>query len=281
MTAMEKTKDVIRGMLVENTGRAMMDSGDYYGRHWQRNQGQDFEAMDGTSVSFSTWGKDEARQLEVNVTHNVYQWLLTKVERSGNAEKLQAIFDAMVEDEVDDRPWLQMMEIFANQHLPDQLQLEVTGIYGEGRPMTINTYNNEDLLSQTIQYVYFEIKEGDFEGTYALLQIHGGCDARGGYTRPKMFELTEELGLLDNARASILCENGDHRWYSDDGCNFYPEHEKLTSDRCKLTERGVVAIVVEPGNKVVVDEKGRVPIDPETKTGYCPLCASKLSGYFY
>ena len=32
-------------MLTENTGRALCDSGDYYGRHWQQNQGRDFEAQ--------------------------------------------------------------------------------------------------------------------------------------------------------------------------------------------------------------------------------------------
>jgi hypothetical protein len=48
-----------------------------------------------------------------------------------------------------------------------------------------NTYNGDCDLSQVLQGAWLEDAEGD---TYLLLQIHGGCDVRGGYTDAKLFK---------------------------------------------------------------------------------------------
>lgn len=112
-------------------------------------------------------------------------------------------------------------------------------------PMTVNTYNGEDLLSQTLQWTGFSLpQDGD---DYILLQIHGGADVRGGYTRPRVFRVgIDEHSILDNARGSIYCSNPECRlpppkpwtdpqgklhtyegnstnWSSDDGCNWYED----------------------------------------------------------
>jgi len=42
-----KTKEIIYKMLIENTGRALGDSGDAYGRAWERNQGKTIEDFEG------------------------------------------------------------------------------------------------------------------------------------------------------------------------------------------------------------------------------------------
>ena len=80
----------------------------------------------------------------------------------------------------------------------------IGGIYGDGEPITVNTYNHESLLSQTIQYTYWE----DEDGGHVLLQIHGGADVRGGYTRPVIFDVSDsasELAMFDDADAHIYC----------------------------------------------------------------------------
>lgn len=106
-----------------------------------------------------------------------------------------------------------------------QAQLECVG--GGNAPMVVNTYNGEDLLSQTLQYALWEMEDGD---EYILLQIHGGADVRGGYTRPRLFRAsTEDYSILDNARASIYCTNPECKdkygqstnWSTDDGCHWY------------------------------------------------------------
>jgi hypothetical protein len=190
-------------MLRENTGTHFLDSGgtpkhdkhgncvgsDHgYGRHWERNQHRDFENEPATILSF---------KYGIEVTHSVYHWLLERLEYD---DEMQDRFLEFVEDR-DDTYWLQDMEEF-----PEWLRErghEVTGLYGDGDPFTVNTYNGEDLLSQTLQYLYFEL-DGD---PYVLLQIHGGCDVRGGYTSPKAFRVLDDGAyLLCNADARIHCD---------------------------------------------------------------------------
>ena len=52
---------------------------------------------------------------------------------------------------------------------------------------SFNTYNYASALSQVLQGTYVSINGKD----YILLQIHGGCDVRGGYTDAKLFRLSD------------------------------------------------------------------------------------------
>lgn len=61
---------------------------------------------------------------------------------------------------------------------------------------TINTYNSDSDLSQILQYSWLTINDEQ----YLLLQIHGGCDARGGYTDAKLFKPTEEYYIHEYLR---------------------------------------------------------------------------------
>ena len=76
---------------------------------------------------------------------------------------------------------------------------KVTGLYGEGSPIEVNTYNGEDLLSQVIQFTLFRIDFTD----YVALQIHGGCDVRGGYTAPRIFEVNGD-GIAGTVAALVI-----------------------------------------------------------------------------
>jgi hypothetical protein len=54
------------------------------------------------------------------------------------------------------------------------------------------------------------------------LQIHGGCDVRGGYTKPRIFSLTDEYSIMRNADGCIQCtDNYNHEWSTDDAYNWY------------------------------------------------------------
>lgn len=92
---------------------------------------------------------------------------------------------------------------------------------GRDRPIIINTYNYENLLDRTMQYVPLEV---DREGTYYLLSLHGGCDALWGYTRPRFFSCSGVsdggLAYLDES-AYLYSEEGDVSWYTtDSGSTF-------------------------------------------------------------
>jgi hypothetical protein len=202
-----ETARVLAVMLKENTGAHFLDSGGTphrdergryaasrhgYGRYWERNRHRDFEAEPATLVNF---------KYDIEVTHNVYHWLLERVQYDAGMQEL--LHECRADWDGDDsRFWLEVMEMF-----PDWLRAkrghEVTGLYGDGEPFTVNTYNGEDLLSQVLQYVYLEV-DGD---AYVLLQIHGGCDVCGGYTVPKAFRLLDDgVSMLSNADGRIYCE---------------------------------------------------------------------------
>ena len=197
--------------------------------------------------------------------HNLYHWLVNRLEL---ATELDSIFHgAFLEavDEDDDKSYLELMEEFPGwvaEHVStddynltnscDDVFCEATGIYNEGNPLTVNTYNGEDMLSQTIQYTYFTWNREP----YIVLMIHGGADVRGGYTKPRVFRVDhdDETAIFDNAKGHIYCTRKDHHptalklkefqesqlglpgintntidfdcdknWYTDDSCNFYPD----------------------------------------------------------
>ena len=56
MTGIKETREVIAEMLRENTGRSVLDSGDYYGRHWEANQNRDFEKEPEGLLHLPRWG---------------------------------------------------------------------------------------------------------------------------------------------------------------------------------------------------------------------------------
>ncbi len=63
-----------------------------------------------------------------------------------------------------------------------------------------------NLLDQVLLFTYFELRcgpgRGGNLGSYVVLQIHGGCDVRGGYSRPRVFTLndSDELAIFDYRR---------------------------------------------------------------------------------
>lgn len=333
-----KTKEVLQGMFVENTGRHFMDSGDAYGRHWQRNQGVDFESTPAATLRFKAYNG----RLYISFTLDAYHWLS---ERLSYSEELDKLFHGRFRKEVDakdDKSWLELMEEFpewlsklANDGIPDEgldedaevdsdsdedddsdedadFELrfgEFGGIYGDGNPITVNTYNGEDALSQTLQYTLFSGYAGDF----VALQVHGGADVRGGYTKPRVFEFghMSELDILDNARGGIYCtgedylpgvlslkeaqekqllipgvevtkidfDSSNHNWSTDDaGYSWYYQGSCGWGAGIQLEKYEVVDLDDE--------EEAETPWEPgklfiKDGSGFCPHCGAKLaaSGY--
>jgi hypothetical protein len=166
MTTLTRTDQVLAAMLTENTGRSILDSGDAYGRNWQRNQGRDAESfLAAPAITL------DVRFGYIDVTLDLFHWLRDRLDYD---EDLDTRFREFA-DEREDTYWLQDMEDFlAKTGTPERGFL--TGTY--------NSYNSECLLSQTIQFAIGEDEDGE---SYVLLQIHGGCDVRGGYTAPRAF----------------------------------------------------------------------------------------------
>lgn len=227
---MNKTSEVLAAMLKENTGSHMLDSGGVYGRNWQRNQDRDFNAEDSATLRFDTWGTDH--NLSIDLTLNVYHWLLERCEYDS---ELDSRLQQIIEDSDRYTSYGECLELFFDQLRANE-DNELTGLYGDGDPVGDNTYNGESLLSQVLQYTYFELN-GE---SYIALQIHGGCDVRGGYTSPRIFSCDDSI--LFTSDGSIYCSNIECRasWYTDDAYHFYSDgHDYDLADLRVIIDRNI------------------------------------------
>jgi hypothetical protein len=241
-----RTKLVIAEMLAENTGTHLLDSGGAYGRHWQQHRSALTEEVDIVDYFEGRPRATLCHKYGVCVTLDVYHWLVDRLEFD---EEMQRQFEAFSMDPLR----LEEMQNFAID------QRQGKGIYGDdGGALVVNTYNGEDLLSQTIQYVYWTEGESWNREAYILLQIHGGCDVRGGYTAPKAFRLScyEGVSIFDNARATIFCtgEDCEAYWDTENGYSFHADGNYCSDD---------------------------LELDGEADFPTCPECGGRLEADFH
>jgi hypothetical protein len=171
------TADVVAGMLTENTGGSLLDSGGFYGRNWERNQGltvADFQGapravLDGDTVTVSVF-----HHMVENLDYN----------QAWDAQ-LSAFIDSSDYGYYEGvRAWL------------DSIGVE-NDYFSERVVQSWNTYEVDgDLLSQTLQGWTVTFPDGI---TRTIVQVHGGCDVRGGYTRPRVFDVFDEYWWLCNS----------------------------------------------------------------------------------
>lgn len=281
------TEHVLASMLRENTGTHMLDSGGYYGRHWQQNQGRDDSAFEKQPHQ-----KIEAYvsngQLDVCYSRNLYHFLKEALDFDA---RMQRIFEhyCRITDEENRESWHTLKNEFPfwlRKKLAKKNKL-VTGIYGDGDPCVTNTYNYDSSLDQVIEYSYFEIHDKTHrhycENAYVVLQIHGGCDVRGGYTAPKVFTLSEELSIMNDRDGYLCCEdNDDHRWSTDDGgyhwhYDGWPLPDGFESNY-DLDLKGFPAKEVADDKKVKTKFTGSLGfVQVKNHAVYCPICGGRLS----
>jgi len=147
-----------------NTGKSFLDSGDHYGRHYEKPPITDETPL----VSIDIWGTD------VSATIDTARFLAETCEVD---TELQNQFDKWVElEENSELNWFEAGETFAT---------EVLGLTQLARD---NTYNGENDLSQTYVWeVYADEDDGDWiynDDALMVVYAHTGCDVRGGYAYP-------------------------------------------------------------------------------------------------
>ena len=161
---MTTTEELLVKMFKENTGRDMCDSGDFYGRNWQRNQEKNFSKIPQATLRLDKWGPE--------VTVSSFQHCLALLELDVVCEAFNAI---PVQDW--DGEYYGVSE--RGQEFLDRIGANVEDCW--------NTYNWDNNFDQIMQGHRVWINDEE----YTLLQIHGGCDARGGYTDARLFKLDE------------------------------------------------------------------------------------------
>jgi len=160
------TERVLAEMLTENTGVALCDSGGAYGRHWERNRGR-------TVGSYLE--EPPATLNEGGPVFSTFQYLRHQLEYAPEVDaRFQAFLDA---PEREEETYFSCVYEWCEEH-EDAYQ------------WSFLTYNmEEECLGQGFQADTFRY-EGD---DYACISIHGGCDIRGGYTRPRVFRVVSDM----------------------------------------------------------------------------------------
>jgi hypothetical protein len=203
----DEVKARIIGMLTENTGCDILDSGGVGGRMWERNRHiQNFDDIPACMVEVCADGREDG---EVIISYNVYPYLCLFLDITEDSERLNTVLEVIM-DTGGNGSYLEDVEDFLKAVKADKDGYACGGG---------NTYNYDNILSQVLQYEVFEV-DGE---TYIALQIHGGCDVRGGYTKPQIFSLNEP-DYFHIAQQDITAWCGCGSWSSDDaGCNWYFE----------------------------------------------------------
>ena len=228
-----RTAEVIADMMTENTGRHILDSGGQSGRSWQRTAGmtaKDFAAR-------PTADLHEYGYLNIDLFH----YLTDVLDYEPEAD---AAFQEWAAARPDDG-WLQLMEEYA-----EDAEL------GHELKFTENSYNRDSLLSQVIQFTVYLDSERNLR---VLLQIHGGADVRGGYTRPRVFSMPEEYALFTEY-ATVQCTGEQCHGWDWNGGEWVDSEGRYSSD----------FDLYEISEKARASELGYLP---------CPECGTKLEAW--
>ena len=229
-------EEVIKAQLTENTGRHLLDSGGAYGRNWEENQDN------------PPWEQPTYTVNESWVTTNVFDYLSDTCGRDETAVALEtALYAYAYSDERRRDAWLTCMEGFADAFVnaefhrpalstlgvPDTAIESVLGLQAEHRDdrrseshaLTHNTYNGEyPTLSQVLQGVSL----GGPYAEYAIIQVHGGCDIRGGYTAPRVFNTYDGWIPMEGSYCCNECG-----WSQPESCAAYNEDGQMVFVRSR------------------------------------------------
>lgn len=205
---LNETQKKILEMLTTSTGTSILDSGGAYGRDWERNQAKGVEGIVNAPAGLVTeWG------FELSTFHFLSEWLTY----SPVFDAAWNVFDDLPENR--DETWRENIDKFL-----DVLGVEPEGEFYSDARKEINSYNWEYcLLDQTVQFTQFGLG-GE---CYVALQIHGGADIRGGYTKPVFFTASETEWFFYADSISGSCNGCELRfeYRGGNGCDFDGEFE--------------------------------------------------------
>lgn len=177
----EKNKQqFIYELLTTSTGESLGDSGGAYGRHWERNQKKTLaDFVNAPSVSFDIDRADTSKEIEytINVFHYLCMLDIDDICEQYNALECKDFDSDIYGVSIDQKNWLLDNGFTISEKYSD-----------------FNTYNGNSNLSQVLQGTYLCYSTTYPE--YVLLQVHQGCDVRGGYTDAKLFKLPNHIDYM-------------------------------------------------------------------------------------
>lgn len=227
----------------ENTGRAMCDSGDFYGRHWERPPSK--PPRDG----IARWDK-------YGVTLSTEAYLEARFPIDRGLQNRWAEFDAASDE---DLTWAESVDAFMKREGYVELSRG-------------NVYNEPNDLSQVFQWSVWAKPDADargwtqdaatgawgyinewwyLDGLVTVIRVHTGCDVRGGYSRPGFSTGADwesvlcagfsagiravsgtdaEGGELDDSELAALCESWDIGYSREPGYRFSEDVEEWVEE---------------------------------------------------
>ena len=203
---MKTTEQLVFEMLTENTGTHFLDSGGADGRNWQRNEKLTlgyFRSLPEEILTVDNWTVDGEPRYYLERTVPLFQFL------AGPGSNLSV-------DEIADE-FNRINEGADNWHsdrfygVSSEGEAFLTEKGFDAKEQAFNSYNGESDLSQVIQGEWLKL-DGE---SYLLLQVHGGCDVRGGYTTARLFHCHEEWYINE------YIQETEWDWYS--RLRDYPE----------------------------------------------------------
>ncbi len=242
-------------MLTENTGIHFLDSGGSNGRAWQRNQNipiEAFKILPDQLVDFEVY----RNELEISFIKPLFPFLSEQLEYLPN---WQSKFTRFANKYPNDS-WYELVDRFAEKHHDAEWSDRFR------KPTSSYTYNYECALSQDIMFTEFE----NYEGTFVILQIHNGADARGGFTNPKIFKIKDWEEFYCNHHGSIYCDNLDCDTY----WNTYDAGYSWESDYVEQLKEFQIKEV----DSINLDGTQAGIIQVHDKRASCPKCSKGLIG---
>ena len=216
------TKELVFSMLTENTGTHMCDSGGDNGRMWQRNANKclaDFENEPQELYQY------DPKYNEIHRTVSVFHYLTNNLEVDNIAFNFNELNTNAKDWEADckeDNASLYGVSVNAWEYLTLMMPTEEEEYFDVEVQRSWNTYNGDSDLSQILQGANLTINEEH----YILIQIHGGADARGGYTDAKLFKCGDYMdGMIHEYLREYTdsCELMDELEYIDSMVDYWDE----------------------------------------------------------
>ena len=214
---MKDVKKVVYGMLTENTGKHIFDSGGSEGRGWQRNQKKTIEDFENEEEELYQL---DAKYKKIHRTVSVFHYLTNNLEIDDICEE----FNKIQNDSVDYK-WTMQGDMYgvskeAYAMLMEQPDVEIQ------KPW--NTNKGESDLSQILQGANIIINDEN----YILIQIHNGADARGGYTDAKLFKMEGHAvhEYLEVWKDSSEVEEDITEGYVEILTDYWDENRKYTNE---------------------------------------------------
>lgn len=250
---MTKNQETIAKAFRHNSGKSLLDSGDYYGRHYDKPPISEEQPL----VRIDVYGNEPTATIET---------ALFLAETCEVDFDIQEQFEAWAAlEENSELSWFKAGKTFAT---------EVLGLTQLARD---NTYNNENDLSQNYVWeVYAADDQGDWiyqDDALMVAYAHTGCDVRGGYAYPLFLrcqsdysfphDLTVEWriseGTLNTKELSQEeCQELDEKWLigytSNPTYQFSKDIEKVIEDSATIDS---VAVKLKSGEIVKVYASAR------------------------